>query len=295
MTLPIRSQNFPCNILGCLSVIFDGLQLWAFGVLPGKYQFPFDFLPRTSINYLMLPGQDLLSVQYGSEKGTPLGCFFGSSWTFINAWPWHVLGSPKPWWNVAVQGASHRTWCSPGGPGLSMLIGCPHCVFLWLQPLCGYPSHLCHQKRWKVFKPLWPWPTVGNTLYRVTQWIYTTGVCTLSFSDRFFFSHLKLLEIWINFINSDILPLLSHFNRVCLFVTPQTVSPPVSSVHRILQARILDWVAISFSRGSSWPRDQTRMSYVPVLVVSFVTTNGTWEVPVNLAINWQQFLFLSGT
>ena len=36
-------------------------------------------------------------------------------------------------------------------------------------------------------------------------------------------------------------------------------SPPGSSVHGIFQARILEWVAISFSRGSSWSRDQTRV------------------------------------
>ena len=36
--------------------------------------------------------------------------------------------------------------------------------------------------------------------------------------------------------------------------------PPGSSVHGILQARVLEWVAISFSRGSSWPRDQTYVS-----------------------------------
>ena len=34
-------------------------------------------------------------------------------------------------------------------------------------------------------------------------------------------------------------------------------SPPGSSVHGILQARILEWVAIPFSRGSSQPRDRT--------------------------------------
>ena len=38
--------------------------------------------------------------------------------------------------------------------------------------------------------------------------------------------------------------------------------PPASSVHRISQARRLEWVAISFSRGSSWPRDQTRVSCI---------------------------------
>ena len=39
-------------------------------------------------------------------------------------------------------------------------------------------------------------------------------------------------------------------------------SPPGSSVHRILQARVLEWVAISFSRGSSWPRNWTWVSCI---------------------------------
>ena len=38
---------------------------------------------------------------------------------------------------------------------------------------------------------------------------------------------------------------------------PKDCSLPGSSVHGILQARILEWVAIPFSRGSSQPRDQT--------------------------------------
>ena len=37
---------------------------------------------------------------------------------------------------------------------------------------------------------------------------------------------------------------------------------PGSSVHGILQARILEWVAISFSRGSSRPRDGTQVSCI---------------------------------
>ena len=45
---------------------------------------------------------------------------------------------------------------------------------------------------------------------------------------------------------------LSH---VLLFCNPMDCSPPGSSVHGIFQARILKWVAISFSRGSSQPRD----------------------------------------
>ena len=43
---------------------------------------------------------------------------------------------------------------------------------------------------------------------------------------------------------------------------PVDYSPPDSSVHGILQARILEWVAISFSRGSSQPRDRTWVSCI---------------------------------
>ena len=39
--------------------------------------------------------------------------------------------------------------------------------------------------------------------------------------------------------------------RLC---DPMDCSPPGSSVHEIFQARVLEWVAISFSRGPSWPR-----------------------------------------
>ena len=44
----------------------------------------------------------------------------------------------------------------------------------------------------------------------------------------------------------------------CLILCdPMDRSPPGSPVHRILQARILEWVAISISRGPSQPRDLT--------------------------------------
>ena len=43
---------------------------------------------------------------------------------------------------------------------------------------------------------------------------------------------------------------------------PMNCSPPGSSAHGILQARILEWVPIPFSRGSSWPRDWAWLSHV---------------------------------
>jgi len=54
---------------------------------------------------------------------------------------------------------------------------------------------------------------------------------------------------------------LNHF--CCLTLCdPMNYSPPGSSVHGILQARILEWVAIPFRRGSSQPGDQTHVSYI---------------------------------
>ena len=52
------------------------------------------------------------------------------------------------------------------------------------------------------------------------------------------------------------------FSSVQLFCDTMDCSPPGSSVHGIFQARILEWVAISFSRGSSPSRDQTWVSWI---------------------------------
>ena len=70
---------------------------------------------------------------------------------------------------------------------------------------------------------------------------------TSTYSSTILFS-----EYWV-------LKLLSHV-RLC---DPMDCSLPVSSLHGILQARVLEWVAISFSRGSSWPRDQIQVSHIP--------------------------------
>ena len=62
---------------------------------------------------------------------------------------------------------------------------------------------------------------------------------------------LKLLGVSLNML----------ITQLCLTVCdPMDHSPAGSSVHGILQARILQWVAIPFSRGSSQPKDQTQVS-----------------------------------
>ena len=55
---------------------------------------------------------------------------------------------------------------------------------------------------------------------------------------------------------------------------PMDCSLPGSSIHGILQARILEWVAISFSRRSSPPRDRTCISCIGRLILYHLAT---WE------------------
>ena len=64
---------------------------------------------------------------------------------------------------------------------------------------------------------------------------------------------------------------------------PLHCTPPGSSVHGISQARIVEWVAISFSRGSSWSRDQTQVSCVSWMAGRFFTR---WTIPPIFLTLW---------
>ena len=72
-------------------------------------------------------------------------------------------------------------------------------------------------------------------------------------------------------------------SRVHLFVTPWTGASPGSSVQGILQARILEWVAISYSGASSQPRDQTHISCISRWILHHCTT---WEAHVSIVLNY---------
>ena len=65
---------------------------------------------------------------------------------------------------------------------------------------------------------------------------------------------------------------LGHFSCVRLFATPLDCSPPGSSVPGILQARILEWVAMPFCRRSSWPRNWTCVSCSSGIADEFFTS-----------------------
>ena len=80
-------------------------------------------------------------------------------------------------------------------------------------------------------------------------------------------------------------PLLLHVcarsvTQLCPTVcNPTDYSLPDSSVHGVFQARILDWVTISCSRGSSQPRDQTQVSCVSYIDRWTLYHCTTWEAP----------------
>ena len=66
-----------------------------------------------------------------------------------------------------------------------------------------------------------------------------------------------------------LLLLLSRFSHLQLFATPMTVALQASLVCRILQARILEWLAMLSSRGSSRPRDRNMSLMSPALAGGF--------------------------
>ena len=67
---------------------------------------------------------------------------------------------------------------------------------------------------------------------------------------------------------------------VKLFYDLMDGSIPDSSVYGVLQARILEWLAISFSRGSSQIKDQTRVSSIGTLPLSHQGSQSLWYLPL---------------
>ena len=74
---------------------------------------------------------------------------------------------------------------------------------------------------------------------------------------------------------------------------PMDCSLPGFSIHGIFQARVLEWVALSFTRGSSLPRDRTQVSvlcYVTSVVSDFATSRTVArQVPLCMGFSRQEY------
>ena len=87
---------------------------------------------------------------------------------------------------------------------------------------------------------------------------------TVSSGDFSFFFFCSFYLSFIIMNNSeDLYTYMCSVAQLCLTLCgPMDCSLPGSSAHGIFQARILEWVAVSFSRGSSQTRDQTQVSCI---------------------------------
>ena len=132
---------------------------------------------------------------------------------------------------------------------------------------------------WHEVAPSLRTQTRGSQAYSVSH----SKPVTVSWFHKIPLAHSKC-------VNKDT-KLLSLWNVcVCVCVSPHMrsvasnslwsmeCSSPGSSVHGILQARMLEWVAISYSRESSWPKNQTHILYISCTGRPILYHCTTWEI-----------------
>ena len=125
----------------------------------------------------------------------------------------------------------------------------------------------------------WPRKFVTNPV--CTNKRFHTFCCRLKYDIKICFLALYLMQ--------KSKPTIFRWRKCILFVlvlvaqscltlcSPMDSSLPGSSAHGVLQARILEWVAISFSRGSSQPRDWTWVSCVAGRFFTVWATREPWS------------------
>ena len=116
----------------------------------------------------------------------------------------------------------------------------------WCLPLCVWP--LCWSQWacvWLLPSLLSCWRSPGKLLNLSEQELFTCKVAIITVPAS--------LTAWV---------WAKSFQSCLTLYHHMDCSPPGTSVYGILQARILVWIAMPSSRGSSWPRDGTHVSYV---------------------------------
>ena len=123
----------------------------------------------------------------------------------------------------------------------------------WISQLWTWPLHIL-----PLFSHKLPKNLAGETLGCGGCCCLVTNSCLVLF---FFFPISIFIYLFFPFIFiSWRLITLQYCSGIWFFRDSMDHSPPGSSVHGILQARILEWAAISFSRGSYWPRNWPHVS-----------------------------------
>ena len=136
------------------------------------------------------------------------------------------------------------------------------------QPIPGFLPGECHGQRSLAGSSPWGCKE-SDMIYLVSGIVgWTMSTCLACFSPAAAEGH-----CW---------PGMCAKSRLTL-CDPMNCSPLGSSVHGILQARILEWVATLSSGESSWPKDRTRVSCISCNGRRVLTTSATWEAQQNLS------------
>ena len=99
--------------------------------------------------------------------------------------------------------------------------------------------------------------------WRLTHWASPFSLCLLGWSCLYTVFNMRAYSV-TSVVSDSLWPYME-------------CRPQGSSIHGIFQARILEWVAMSSSRGSSWPRDWTGVSCISCIAGGFFTHWATWE------------------
>ena len=144
---------------------------------------------------------------------------------------------------------------------------------MWNQCVSRFCSKGCERESVPLLSPSFWWLLA---IFGMSQTVDTSPqslpvcVCVCVYS--------LCISVCISVSNFSLLRTRSYQTCVCVYMHarwlqlcltlcyPMDCSPPGSTVHRILQARIVEWVTIPFSRGSSWPRDWTQVSYLSCIM-----------------------------
>ena len=163
---------------------------------------------------------------------------------------------------VHVASSSNK-WMPANCPGFQFVLGqfSNDCLLLLLLSrfirvwLCATPETATHQAVYDMLKKYsFPFFKEPTTLFSLSKSLISV---------------LLQLVIHCQCFNSLKVLITQMCPTLC---DPMDCSPPGSSVHGTFQARILEWIAISFSRGSSQPKDWTPVSCIAGRIFTVWTT-----------------------
>ena len=149
--------------------------------------------------------------------------------------------------HLIKSSAVHETWLMSIIRLESLLLKLSHREAMWLA---------------QVTQLLNGWAMMGNSLFALNSKCWASSLLYI---------RIRIILLLPPLFPPSSLFFVSVLHFLCVYIRAQLClslwnhmgySPPGSSVHGISQTRILEWLAVSFSRRSFWPRDWTQVSCI---------------------------------